>query len=220
MQYGCCFTKVWRPLLKAAVTTLDDFFQLCMLPDPCSPLSTVAVTAAPAIKDQYLALLPKVCRIRSASSAAAPLSIVRICHAPRINTWPSRRSGRSARALDRSTIGWKQPIASSTCRTTRHVEAHATAGQQPRLRRHHSPHTRAGGELGRDVPELVQPDDACTAHTSQRRHDGDRQPDDEDWYAMRTPKFPNSRVAHGLIVEGAHGHMGCVLWYYCRSGND
>jgi hypothetical protein len=28
---------------------------------------------------------------------------------------------------------------------------------------------------------------------------------------MRTPKFPNSRLAHGLIVEGAHGHMGACF---------
>jgi hypothetical protein len=60
VQHGCCFTTVWRPLLKTSVTTLDDFFQSCGLSDPCSPASTVAAIPAVAVKDQYIALLPKV----------------------------------------------------------------------------------------------------------------------------------------------------------------
>ena len=82
MQHGCCFTTVWRPLLKTSVTTLDDFFQSCGLSDPCSPASTVAAIPAVAVKDQYIALLPKVLpfvlrarSVRGSVGAAAPMGV-------------------------------------------------------------------------------------------------------------------------------------------------
>ena len=34
-EYGCCFTRVWEPILKTAKTTLRQIFVLCSIVDPC-----------------------------------------------------------------------------------------------------------------------------------------------------------------------------------------